>query len=148
VRLPFPLGKGPGVRSVTEEVYSPIVQEHLRSPQNEGPLANPDGVGVQGNPICGDTMKLMLRVRDGRVTEARWQTVGCPPARAASSLATVMARGRSLDEVAAISKEEILAALGGLPARKLHAAALAAESLHRAVAVARMHEPPSESASA
>lgn len=119
---------------MTDEAYSTIVQEHLEHPRNEGAMENPDAVGVQGNPICGDTMKLLLKISDGRVIDARWQTVGCPPARATSSIATELAIGRSLDEVAALSKDEILAATGGLPTSKLHAAALAADALHKAVA--------------
>ena len=119
---------------MSDEQYSATVHEHLEHPRNAGAMESPDAVGVQGNPICGDTMKLMLRISHGYVVDARWQTVGCPPARATSSLATELATGRSLDEVAAISKEEILAALGGLPSSKLHAAALAADALRKAVA--------------
>ena len=122
---------------MSDEAYSSIVQEHLAHPRNAGAMESPDAVGVMANPICGDTMKLMLRISDDHVIEARWQTVGCPPARAASSLATELATGRSLDEVSRLSKDEILAAAGGLPASKLHAAALAADALHKAVAAYR-----------
>jgi nitrogen fixation NifU-like protein len=119
---------------MAEAGYSEELREHLDHPRNAGPMPDADAVGVQGNPICGDTMKLMLRIRDNRVTEARWQTVGCEPTLAASSIATEMAVGRSLDEVDGITAEDINAALGGIPASKLHAAALAAGALHRAVA--------------
>lgn len=119
--------------------YSEVVHDHLRHPRNEGPLLRPDAVGVQANPICGDTVKLMLRIADGRVVEARWQTVGCEPARALSSLATELVLGRTLDTVGALGREQLLQACGGLPAGKEHAAALAAGALVKAVAAYRKH---------
>jgi nitrogen fixation NifU-like protein len=119
---------------MAEESYSPQVVDHLEHPRNAGPMTAPDAVGVQANPICGDTMKLMLHIRDGRVTDARWQTVGCPPSLAASSVATELATGRTLDEVAALTEEDISNAIGGLPAGKTHASSMAAGALRKAVA--------------
>jgi nitrogen fixation NifU-like protein len=123
--------------TMAEESYSAQVQEHLDHPHNAGPMEDPDGVGVQANPICGDTMKLMLRIEADRVVDARWQTVGCEPSRASSSIATDLAIGRSLDEVDALTPDDIIQAAGGLPASKLHASTLAAGALHRAVAAYR-----------
>jgi nitrogen fixation protein NifU and related proteins len=117
--------------------YSAELRDHLAHPRNAGPMPDADAVGVQANPICGDTLKLMLRVENDRVVNASWQTVGCDPARAASSIATELAVGRTLDEIDAITPEEINAAAGGIPASKMHAASLAAGALHRAVAAYR-----------
>jgi len=88
---------------------------------------------VQSNPVCGDTMKLMLRIADERIIEARWQTVGCPAAIATSSIATEMITGKRLAEVEGLSKEDIVAATGGLPPSKLHCSVLAQDALRRAI---------------
>jgi len=104
-------------------------------------MESPDAVGVQGNPICGDTMKLMLRISDGRVTDARWQTVGCQPAIATSSIATDLVKGRAIAEVEALTKDDILEAVGGLPASKLHCSAMAADALRKAIAGYRARHP-------
>ena len=126
---------------MAEEAYSPQVREHLEHPNNAGAMENPDAVGVQGNPICGDTMKLMLRIEGGQIVDARWQTVGCEPARATSSIVTDLVVGRPLAEVGQITKEEVLQATGGLPTSKMHASTMAAEALRRAVATYRSHHP-------
>jgi nitrogen fixation NifU-like protein len=126
---------------MAEETYSPQVLDHLQHPRNAGSMADPDAVGVQANPICGDTMKLMLRIEDGRVTEARWQTVGCNPAVATSSFATELATGKTVDELAAVTGDDILAALGGLPPGKTHASTMAAEALRKAAAGYRARHP-------
>ena len=117
-----------------EEAYSERLRDHLDHPRNAGPMTDPDAVGVQGNPICGDTLKLMLRIENGRVTDARWQTVGCEPSRAASSIATELAIGRTLEEVDSIAPDDIVAAAGSIPASKAHASVLAAGALHKAIA--------------
>lgn len=116
------------------EQYSPIVLEHFANPRNAGVMEDPDGVGVRTNPVCGDTMRLMIRVQEDRVAEARWQTVGCPAAIATSSIATELVLGRPLDEVATLTKEQIAAAAGGLPKSKLHCSVLAADALRAAIA--------------
>lgn len=116
------------------EQYSPIVLEHFANPRNAGVMEDPDGVGVRTNPVCGDTMRLMIRVQEDRIAEARWQTVGCPAAIATSSIATELVLGRPLDEVATLTKEQIAAAAGGLPKSKLHCSVLAADALRAAIA--------------
>jgi nitrogen fixation NifU-like protein len=97
-------------------------------------MPDADAVGVQANPICGDTMKLMLRIQNGQILDAKWQTVGCEPSLAASSIATEIVLGRSLEEVDRLTADDINAAAGGIPTSKMHAASLAAGALHRAVA--------------
>jgi nitrogen fixation NifU-like protein len=126
---------------MAEEFYSAQVRQHLEHPRNAGPMENPDGVGVQANPICGDTMKLMLRIEGDRIVDARWQTVGCEPSRAASSIATDLAIGRTLAEVEALTSGDIEQAAGGFPPSKAHASTLAANALHRAVSAYRARHP-------
>jgi nitrogen fixation NifU-like protein len=119
---------------MTTEAYSPIVLDHFNNPRNAGELEHPDGVGVRTNPVCGDTMQLMIRVADGRIAEARWKTVGCPAAIATSSIATEMIAGKTLDDVLGLTKEQIAEAAGGLPKSKLHCSVLAADALRAAIA--------------
>ena len=119
---------------MSDERYSDIVLDHFANPRNAGVLDDPDGVGVRTNPVCGDTMRLMIQVADGRIAAARWQTVGCPAAIATSSIATELIAGRTLDEVAGLTKEQIAAAAGGLPKSKLHCSVLAADALRAAIA--------------
>lgn len=119
---------------MTNEAYSAMVLDHFENPRNAGVLEDADGVGVRTNPVCGDTMRLMIRVTDGRIAESRWQTVGCPAAIATSSIATEMIAGRTLDEVAGLTREQIADAAGGLPRSKLHCSVLAADALRAAIA--------------
>jgi len=119
---------------MTSEAYSPTVLEHFNNPRNAGEMDAADGVGVRTNPVCGDTMRLMIRVADERIIDARWKTIGCPAAIATSSIATDMIKGRALDEVSGLTREEIAAAAGGLPASKLHCSVLAADALRAAIA--------------
>jgi nitrogen fixation protein NifU and related proteins len=122
---------------VAEEAYSETVLEHFANPRNAGVMDDPDGVGVQNNPVCGDTMRLMLRIRDGVVSEVRWQTAGCPAAIATSSIASEMITGRTLDELAGLTRDQIVEAAGGLPTSKLHCSVLAQDAVRRAIAAYR-----------
>ena len=116
-----------------QEGYSETVLDHFERPRNNGMLDDASAVGYMTNPVCGDTLLLMLRVADGRIQNARWQSDGCAASIAASSLLSELVRGRSLAEAASITREAIVEALGGLPASKLHASVLAADALHRAL---------------
>ncbi len=126
---------------MTTETYSAIVLDHFNNPRNAGEMESADGVGVRTNPVCGDTMQLMIRVADDRVIESRWKTLGCPAAIATSSIATEMIQGRTLDEVAALTREQIAEAAGGLPKSKLHCSVLAADALRAAIADYRAKDP-------
>ena len=114
--------------------YSDLVRDHFESPRNAGELADADAVGYQTNPVCGDTMRLTLRINGGRVVEARFQTSGCPAAIATSSVCTEMISGQTLAEAEALTKEDYAAALGGLPASKMHCSVLAADTVRAAAA--------------
>ena len=117
-----------------QEGYSDTVLDHFERPRNSGALEDANAIGYMTNPVCGDTLLLMLRVEDGRIEEARWQSDGCVASIAASSLLSELVRGQSLGDAGALTREAIAEALGGLPASKLHASVLAADALHHALA--------------
>lgn len=114
--------------------YAPLVMEHFENPRNAGEIEDADGVAAVANPVCGDRMRVTIRVTDGRIGEVRWQTRGCPPAIATSSFASEMVRGWTLAEVEALTREAIADAIGGLPKDKVHCSVLAADALKAAVA--------------
>jgi nitrogen fixation NifU-like protein len=116
------------------ESYSDIILDYAKNPRNRGVLENANARGYQMNPVCGDTLALMLRIEDDRIAEAMFQTEGCTASLATSSLITEMVAGLSLDEALAITHEDVSAEAGGLPASKLHSAALVIDALRRAIA--------------
>jgi nitrogen fixation NifU-like protein len=118
---------------VTSEGYSEIVLDHFERPRNHGELKDANAIGYMTNPVCGDALLLMLRVRDGRIEEARWQSDGCAASIAASSLLSELVRGKSIAEAESITREAVVEALGGLPLSKLHASVLAADALAMAI---------------
>jgi len=115
------------------EGYSETVMDHFERPRNSGALDEANGVGFMTNPVCGDTLLLMLRVQNDRIEVARWQSDGCAASIAASSLLSELVHGKTLEEAATLTREAIVEALGGLPASKLHASVLAADALHHAI---------------
>lgn len=114
-------------------LYSPIVIEHFTHPRNVGEMENPDGVGEAQNPVCGDTMRLFIKVEAGRIVDAKFLTYGCSAAIASSSITTEMIKGQTIDEALAISDEVIVEALGGLPPAKIHCSILAEKAIKAAV---------------
>lgn len=112
-------------------MYSEIVLDHFHNPRNVGEIENATAVIEMTNPVCGDLMRLSAVVRDGRIEEAKFQTQGCIPAVACGSWLTEAMKGKSAAELAAITPEQIEAALGGLPTASRHAARLAADALHQ-----------------
>ena len=119
--------------------YTELVRDHFQNPRNAGEMPDADAVGCETNPVCGDTMRLMLRINGKRIVEARFQTSGCPAAIATSSVCTEMIVGLHLTEAERLSKEDFARALGGLPPNKMHCSVLAAEALHKAIAGYRSH---------
>jgi nitrogen fixation NifU-like protein len=113
--------------------YSDKVMEHFQHPRNVGEIENPDGVGTVGNPVCGDMMTFYIRVQDGRVVDVKFKTFGCGAAIAVSSMVSEMAKGKTLDEVMAITNDKVAEQLGGLPTNKMHCSNLGADALHRAI---------------
>lgn len=114
-------------------LYTDTVMDHFLRPRNVGEMENPDGVGEVGNAKCGDIMKMYLRVEDGRIADVKFETFGCGSAIASSSMATEMIRGKTLDEALAVTNKQVVEALGGLPAHKLHCSVLAEEAIKSAV---------------
>ncbi len=113
--------------------YSDLVVEHFQNPRNAGAMDSPDGEATKSNPVCGDRMHVMIRVDAGRIQEVRWQTRGCPPAIATSSVASEMVVGWTLKEVESLTRETIAEAVGGLPSDKVHCSVLAADALRAAI---------------
>jgi nitrogen fixation NifU-like protein len=113
--------------------YSAKVMEHFQNPRNVGEIENPDGVGEIGNPVCGDIMKLYIKVKDNRVVDAKFKTFGCGAAIATSSMITELVKNKTLEEAEKISKQTVAEALDGLPANKMHCSNLAADALHKAI---------------
>lgn len=107
--------------------------EHFEHPRNSGVIEEADGEATTSNPVCGDRMRVMIRVHDGHLSEVKWQTRGCPPAIATSSFASEMVTGWSLEQVEALTRDQIAEAIGGLPKDKVHCSVLAADALRAAI---------------
>jgi nitrogen fixation NifU-like protein len=107
--------------------------EHFMNPRNMGDLKDADGVGEVGAAACGDIMKISLKIKDGRIEDARFKTFGCGSAIASSSMATELIKGRTIDEAMSFSNQEVVDALGGLPPVKIHCSVLAEEALKAAL---------------
>ena len=114
-------------------VYSKKVMDHFMNPRNVGKLENPDGVGKVGNPTCGDLMEIHIKVKDGKITDAKFQTFGCGAAIATSSMVTELAKGKTVDEAAKISRNDVANELDGLPPVKMHCSNLASDALKAAI---------------
>ncbi|MEN9603155.1 MAG: Fe-S cluster assembly scaffold protein NifU [Verrucomicrobiota bacterium] len=103
------------------------------NPRNMGDLKDADGVGEVGAAACGDIMKISIKIKDGRIEDARFKTFGCGSAIASSSMATELIKGRTIDEAMSFSNQEVVDALGGLPPVKIHCSVLAEEALKAAL---------------
>jgi len=115
-------------------LYSEKVMDHFNNPRNVGVIEDADGVGEVGNPVCGDIMKITFKLdADERLNDVKFQTLGCGAAIATSSIVTEMAKGMTLEEAAAISKQQVADELGGLPPAKMHCSVLATDGLKVAV---------------
>ena len=113
--------------------YSETFKDHLARPRNAGEIADADATAEQSNPVCGDRLRLSLRLRAGRVEAARFLAYGCAPTLACGSALAAMLEGMTVEGAALITRAEVAEAAGGLPARKGHAAALAVETLRAAL---------------
>ena len=114
-------------------LYSETVMDHFQHPRNVGSIEDADGVGKVGNAKCGDIMKLYLKIENGVILDAKFETFGCGSAIASSSIATEMIKGKSIDEAMKLTNREVVEALGGLPAHKIHCSVLADESIKAAI---------------
>ena len=114
-------------------MYSEKVMEHFEHPRNVGKIENPDGIGKQGNPVCGDVMELTIKVKDNIINDIKFRTFGCCAAIATSSMVTELVKGKTLEEAEKISKQTVAEALDGLPPAKMHCSNLAADALRDAI---------------
>ena len=114
-------------------MYTDLVMDHFSNPRNVGEIEDADGVGQIGNPVCGDVMRMTIKVEDDHISDVKFKTFGCGAAVATSSMVTEMVQGKTLTEAAEISNKAVAEALGGLPANKMHCSNLAADALHIAI---------------
>lgn len=114
-------------------MYSEKVMEHFSNPRNVGEIPDADGVGTVGNPVCGDVMKIFIKVEDNHLKDIKFKTFGCGAAIATSSMVTEMAKGKTLEEALQITNKSVAEELQGLPPQKMHCSNLAADALHAAI---------------
>lgn len=115
-------------------LYSEKVMDHFRNPRNVGVIEDASGVGEVGNPVCGDIMKIYLKINDDRVIEdVKFETFGCGSAIASSSMATELIKGASVEDALKLTNKAVTEALDGLPAHKIHCSVLAEEAIKSAV---------------
>ncbi|HZI20607.1 MAG TPA: iron-sulfur cluster assembly scaffold protein [Pyrinomonadaceae bacterium] len=115
--------------------YSDLLRDHLINPRRAGEVDDPDAAAEEVNPACGDRLRLSLRLGGGRIAEARFLAYGCPPTLACGSALAEMLEGLTIEEARALTRQDLTRALGGIPARKTHAAALAIETLRSALSI-------------
>ena len=115
-------------------MYSEKVIEHFSSPRNVGEIEKADGIGQVGNPVCGDIMKMFIKVQNNIIVDVKFKTFGCGAAIATSSISTEMIKGKTIDEALALKNTDVVSSLGGLPPVKLHCSVLAEEAIHEAIA--------------
>lgn len=119
-------------------MYSKKVLEHFTRPHNQGIIKNPDGIGIVGNPVCGDLMKIYIKVKKNKekkeaIKDIKFETLGCASAIATSSMITDLAKGKTLDAAMKITRNDVAEALEGLPPVKMHCSNLASEALQEAI---------------
>ncbi|MBM2825110.1 MAG: iscU [Dehalococcoidales bacterium] len=114
-------------------VYSQKVMDHFVNPRNVGEIEDADGIGEEGNPVCGDMMTFYIKVKDNRLEDVKYKTFGCGAAIAVSSMVSEMAKGKTLEEVMKITPSLVAEELEGLPKNKFHCSNLGAQALHKAI---------------
>ncbi len=119
--------------------YSEKVKDHFFNPRNicrcedEGEKFQADGVGSVGSPVCGDVMKMWIKIKDNKIVDCKWKTFGCASAIASTSILSEMVIGKTLEEAEKIKPNEIVEKLGGLPAKKIHCSVLGDKALREAI---------------
>ena len=114
-------------------VYSEKVMEHFMNPRNVGEIEDADGIGEEGNPVCGDLMTFYIKVKDNRLSDIKFKTFGCGAAIAVSSIVSEMAMGKTLEEARKITPALVAKELEGLPKNKYHCSNLGAQALNKAI---------------
>jgi nitrogen fixation NifU-like protein len=114
-------------------MYTEAVMDHFSNPRNVGEIKDADGVGEAGNPVCGDIMRIYVKIEDQRIVDIKFKTFGCGAAIATSSILTEMVKGKTIAEAEKVTNRAVAEALGGLPPHKMHCSNLAADALHKAL---------------
>lgn len=114
-------------------MYSQKVLDHFKNPHNQGSIDDASAVGQEGNPVCGDVMKIYLKIENEVIVDVKFETLGCAAAIAVSSGLTDMVKGKTLDEALKITKDDVVKDLGGLPVQKVHCSMLGVDALHQAI---------------
>lgn len=115
------------------EQYSKKVMDHFLNPRNVGEIKDADGIGEVGNPVCGDIMRMYIKVKDNVITDIKFLTYGCGAAVATSSMVTEMVKGKTIEEALEITNKQVAEALDGLPPIKMHCSLLAEEGIKAAI---------------
>lgn len=115
------------------ETYNRKVMNLFKNPKNMGEMKNPDAIGQVGNPSCGDIMRVYLKIKDNKIKDIKFQTMGCVAAIATSSITTEIAKGKTLNAAKKITNKDVAKKLGGLPSIKMHCSNLAADALKKAI---------------
>jgi len=115
------------------EEYSKKVMDHFMNPRNVGIIEDADGIGEVGNPVCGDIMRMMIKVKNNIITDIKFQTFGCGAAVATSSMVSEMIKGKSIEEALEITNKSVAEALDGLPPIKMHCSNLAEQGVKSAI---------------
>jgi nitrogen fixation NifU-like protein len=115
------------------EEYSKKVMDHFMNPRNVGVIEDANGIGEVGNPVCGDIMRMYIKVKDDKIEDVKFQTFGCGAAVATSSMATELIKGKSVEEALEITNKAVAEALDGLPPIKLHCSVLAEQAIKAAI---------------
>jgi len=118
---------------MADQAYSEKVMDHFLNPRNVGEIPDASGIGNVGNPICGDVMRMYIKVENEIIVDAKFKTFGCGAAISTSSMATELIKGKPIAEALKISNQAVAEALGGLPAVKMHCSVLAEEALKAAI---------------
>ncbi|MFV9631973.1 MAG: Fe-S cluster assembly scaffold protein NifU [Methanosarcinales archaeon] len=118
---------------MNKNMYSDKVMDHFTNPRNVGEIKDADGKGSVGNPVCGDTTDIYIKVEKGKISDIKFKTFGCGAAIATGSMITEMAIGKTLKEALEITRDNVADELDGLPSKKLHCSNLAADGLRAAI---------------
>lgn len=114
-------------------MYSEKVMDHFENPRNVGKLENANAVGEVGNAVCGDIMKIYMRIENGIIEDVSFKTFGCGAAIATSSMATELVKGKSIEEALQLTNKAVMEALDGLPPVKVHCSVLAEQAIRAAL---------------
>lgn len=125
----------PEEQSESDLYYNETVMDHFINPRNIGEMAEgeADGFSLTGDPGCGDQLRLWIKVKANRIVDIKFKCFGCPGAIASSSMLTVLAMGKTIEEAKRLTDDDVIEALGGIPERKKHCSLLGVGALHRAI---------------